>query len=75
MTGRCWATGRPTIRCCSPTPDYPGPYQDRAKNLMGLTAIGTPNATTLVFHLQFPFPDLPYVLAFPDTAPVLPERR
>jgi len=53
-------------------PNYPGPYQDRSKNLMGLTAIGTPNATTLVFHLQFPFPDLPYVLAFPDSAPVLP---
>ena len=53
-------------------PGYPGPYQDRAKNLMGLTAIGTPNATTLVFHLQFPFPDLPYVLAFPNSAPVLP---
>jgi ABC-type transport system substrate-binding protein len=53
-------------------PGYPGPYQDRAKNLTGLTAIGTPNATTLVFHLQFPFPDLPYVLAFPNSAPVLP---
>jgi peptide/nickel transport system substrate-binding protein len=53
-------------------PDYPGPYRDRSKNLMGLTAIGTPNATTLVFHLQFPFPDLPYVLAFPDSAPVPP---
>jgi ABC-type transport system substrate-binding protein len=53
-------------------PNYPGPYQDRSKNLMGLTAIGTPNATTLVFHLQFPFPDLPYVLAFPSSAPVLP---
>jgi len=53
-------------------PNYPGPYQDRAKNLMGLTAIDTPDATTLVFHLQSPFPDLPYVLAFPNTAPVLP---
>jgi peptide/nickel transport system substrate-binding protein len=53
-------------------PNYPGPYQDRSKNLMGLTAIGTPNATTLVFHLQFPFPDLPYVLAIPSSAPVLP---
>jgi ABC-type transport system substrate-binding protein/predicted Ser/Thr protein kinase len=53
-------------------PDYPGPYKDRSKNLMGLTAIDTPDATTLVFHLQFPFPDLPYVLAFPNTAPVLP---
>jgi peptide/nickel transport system substrate-binding protein len=53
-------------------PSYPGPYKDRAKNLMGLTAIDTPNSTTLVFHLQAPFPDLPYVLAFPSSAPVLP---
>jgi ABC-type transport system substrate-binding protein/predicted Ser/Thr protein kinase len=51
-------------------PNYPGPYQD--KSATGLTAIGTPNATTLVFHLQFPFPDLPYVLAFGETAPVPP---
>jgi peptide/nickel transport system substrate-binding protein len=51
-------------------PNYPGPYQDKSPT--GLTAIGTPNATTLVFHLQFAFPDLPYVLAFPGTAPVLP---
>ncbi len=51
-------------------PTYPGPYKD--KSAAGLTAIDTPNATTLVFHLQAPFPDLPYVLAFPNTAPVLP---
>ena len=51
-------------------PKYPGPYKD--KSATGLTAIDTPNATTLVFHLQAPFPDLPYVLAFPNTAPVLP---
>ena len=53
-------------------PNYPGPYKDRAKNLMGLSAIDVPNATTLVFHLQSPFPDLPYVLAFPSSAPVPP---
>src|SRR3984885_1897678 len=53
-------------------PTYPGPYKDRAKNLMGLTAIDVPNNTTLVFHLQAPFPDLPYVLAFPSSAPVPP---
>jgi ABC-type transport system substrate-binding protein len=51
-------------------PNYPGPYKD--KSAAGLTAIGTPDATTLVFHLQYPFPDLPYVLAFPNSAPVLP---
>jgi peptide/nickel transport system substrate-binding protein len=50
-------------------PKYPGPYKD--KSAAGLTAIDTPNATTLVFHLQSPFPDLPYVLAFPSSAPVL----
>jgi ABC-type transport system substrate-binding protein len=49
-------------------PKYPGPYKD--KSATGLTAIDTPNATTLVFHLQAPFPDLPYVLAFPSSAPV-----
>ena len=25
-----------------------------------------------MFHLVAPYPDLPYVLAFPNTAPVLP---
>jgi peptide/nickel transport system substrate-binding protein len=49
-------------------PKYPGPYKD--KNPAGLTAIDTPNATTLVFHLVAPFPDLPDVLAFPSSAPV-----
>ncbi len=51
-------------------PKYPGPYKDRAKNLMGLTSVQTPDATTIVFHLLAPFPDLPYVLAFPNTSPV-----
>ena len=51
-------------------PKYPGPYKD--KSAAGSTAIDTPNATTIVFHLQAAFPDLPYVLAFPNTAPVLP---
>ncbi len=55
-------------------PTYPGPFKDRSKNLMGLTAIDTPNATTLVFHLQAPYPDLPYVLAFPSSAPVPPAK-
>ncbi len=53
-------------------PTYPGPYKDKSPNKMGLTAIDVPNATTLVFHLQSAFPDLPYVLAFPSTAPVPP---
>lgn len=53
-------------------PKYPGPYKD--KSTTGLTAIDTPNATTLVFHLQSPFPDLPDVLSFPSSAPVLQSK-
>ena len=53
---------------------YPGPYQDRSKNLMGLTAVTTPNATTVVFHLAHPFADFNYVVAIPQTAPVPPGK-
>jgi peptide/nickel transport system substrate-binding protein len=53
---------------------YPGPYQDRAKNLLGLTAVQTPNATTIVFRLAHPFADFDYVVAIPQTAPVPPKQ-
>jgi peptide/nickel transport system substrate-binding protein len=46
---------------------YKGPYKDKNGNL---TAIETPNATTIVFHLAKPFADLNYVAALPQTAPV-----
>ena len=55
-------------------PKYPGPYKDQAKDLMGLTSVQTPDATTLVFHLAKPFPDLPYALAFSNSAPVPPAK-
>ena len=53
---------------------YPGPYKDRSKNLMGLTSITTPNPATVVFHLNQPFADFDYVVAFPQTAPVPPSK-
>jgi peptide/nickel transport system substrate-binding protein len=53
---------------------YPGPYKDRSMNLMGLTAITTPNPTTVIFHLKEPFADFNYVVAFPQTAPVPPNK-
>ena len=56
------------------SPAYPGPYKDRAKNLMGLKAVQTPNATTIVFHLAAPFADFNYVAAIPQTAPVPPNK-
>jgi peptide/nickel transport system substrate-binding protein len=53
---------------------YPGPYKDRSKNIMGLTAVSTPNATTVVFHLAHPFADFNYVAAIPQSAPVPPNK-
>ncbi len=47
---------------------YKGPYKDKSKT--GLTAIDTPDATTIVFHLAKPFADFNYVAAIPQTAPV-----
>jgi peptide/nickel transport system substrate-binding protein len=55
-------------------PAYPGPYKDRSKNIMGLNAVQTPNATTIVFHLAKPFADFNYVVAIPQTAPVPPSK-
>jgi peptide/nickel transport system substrate-binding protein len=55
-------------------PVYPGPYKDRSKNIMGLNAVQTPNATTIVFHLAKPFADFNYVVAIPQTAPVPPSK-
>lgn len=51
---------------------YPGPYKD--KSAAGLTAITTPNPTTIVFNLNQPFADFNYVVAFPQTAPVEPSK-
>src|SRR5690349_22669065 len=51
---------------------YPGPYKD--KNLMGLKAVQTPDAHTIVFHLAKPFADFNYVAAIPQTAPVPPKK-
>lgn len=51
---------------------YPGPYKD--KSATGLTAITTPNATTIVFQLNQAFADFNYVVAFPQTAPVPPNK-
>jgi peptide/nickel transport system substrate-binding protein len=53
---------------------YPGPFKDRSKNLMGLTAVDTPDASTIVFHLNQPFADFNYVVAFPQSAPVPPDK-
>jgi peptide/nickel transport system substrate-binding protein len=53
---------------------YPGPFKDKAKNVMGLTSVTTPDPATIVFHLKQPFADFNYVVAFPQTAPVPPDK-
>jgi peptide/nickel transport system substrate-binding protein len=53
---------------------YPGPYKNRSKNLMGLTAVTTPDPTTVVFHLAHPFSDFDYVVSIPQSAPVPPAK-
>ncbi len=51
---------------------YPGPYVDRARNVMGLSSVTTPDPTTVVFHLNQPFADFNYVVALPQSTPVEP---
>ena len=46
---------------------YKGPFKDKTGNL---TAITTPDSTTIVFQLNQPFADFDYVVAFPQSAPV-----
>jgi ABC-type transport system substrate-binding protein/serine/threonine protein kinase len=53
---------------------YTGPYKDRAKNLMGLSSVTTPDAYTIQFRLQSPFPDFDHIMALPATAPVPPDK-
>lgn len=51
---------------------YKGPF--KTANKFGLTAVTTPNPTTIVFNLKQPFADFNYVVAFPQTAPVPPSK-
>ncbi|MBV2353133.1 ABC transporter substrate-binding protein [Streptomyces sp. J2-1] len=54
---RDWLTG---------AADYQGPYKDKK----GLSAIGTPDARTLVFHLNKPEGEFPYLATQTQFAPV-----
>jgi peptide/nickel transport system substrate-binding protein len=49
---------------------YPGPYDDSDPEKLGLKSVATPDSHTIVFHLEQPFRDFPYVLAMSDAAPV-----
>jgi peptide/nickel transport system substrate-binding protein len=49
---------------------YPGPYKDTDPNKLGLKAVQTPDDKTIVFNLNKPLPDFPYLLQIPGSAPV-----
>jgi peptide/nickel transport system substrate-binding protein len=51
---------------------YKGPYKD--KNLDDFKGVTTPDDSTVVIHLKNPFPDMDYLVTFPQTAPV-PQAR
>lgn len=51
-------------------PKYNGPYKDTDPNHLGLKSVDTPDDSTIVFHLQKPFSDFPYLLAMGGAAPV-----
>ena len=51
----------------NPGKGYQGPYKDKTGDLKSIV---TPNASTIVFHLQKPFADFDYLTSNPQTAPV-----
>ncbi|MCW2637480.1 MAG: ABC-type dipeptide transport system [Blastococcus sp.] len=53
-----------------PKNPYAGPYQDEAKDKLGLGAIETPDDRTIVFRLRAAQPDFQFVLALPSSGPV-----
>lgn len=49
---------------------YTSPYKDKAPDKLGLKAVDTPDATTIVFHLKKPFSGFDYFAMQPGTMPV-----
>jgi peptide/nickel transport system substrate-binding protein len=53
-----------------PKNPYPGPYDDRSPDKLGLASVETPDDRTITFHLNQPFADWNYVMALPSVTPV-----
>jgi peptide/nickel transport system substrate-binding protein len=49
---------------------YKGPYTDNSPGHLGLSTVQTPNAHTIIFHLNQPFAEWNYVMTLLDTTPV-----
>ncbi len=53
---------------CIDAATYKGPYKD--KNISYFKCVDTSDDTTVVIKFKDPFPDMDYLVAFPQTAPV-----
>ncbi|MFC0599361.1 ABC transporter substrate-binding protein [Streptomyces palmae] len=73
---RLWAkdviSGGPTylVDVLDPKGKYKGPYKDKTKDKLGLSAIETPDDKTITFHLAKPNGDFEQLLAMPAGSPV-----
>ncbi|WP_345748562.1 ABC transporter substrate-binding protein [Streptomyces sp. ODS28] len=57
-----------------PDGKYKGPYKDKSKDKLGLKAIETPDAKTIVFKLPKPNVDFEKMLAMPSGSPVRADK-
>ncbi|RSS84211.1 ABC transporter substrate-binding protein [Streptomyces sp. WAC06614] len=57
-----------------PDKTYPGPYKDTAPDKLGLQAIETPDAKTIIFKLPKPNGDFEQMLAMPAASPVKADK-
>ncbi|MYX25328.1 ABC transporter substrate-binding protein [Streptomyces sp. SID8381] len=77
---RAWAqdvlSGGPIYlqQMLDPKNTYKGPYKDTSKDHLGLKAIETPDAKTIVFHLPKPNSDFLQVLAMVTASPVRQDK-
>ncbi|MFJ6794225.1 ABC transporter substrate-binding protein [Streptomyces sp. NPDC091268] len=77
---RTWAqdviSGGPVylMQVLDPKTEYPGPYKDTAPDKLGLKAIETPDAKTIIFKLPAPNGDFEQMLAMPAASPVKQEK-
>jgi peptide/nickel transport system substrate-binding protein len=77
---RTWAqdviSGGPVylMQVLDPKTEYPGPYKDTAPDKLGLKAIETPDAKTVIFHLPQPNGDFEQMLAMPAASPVKQDK-
>ncbi|NUK82862.1 ABC transporter substrate-binding protein [Streptomyces lunaelactis] len=77
---RTWAqdviSGGPVYlsQVLDPKTEYKGPYKDTTPDKLGLKAIETPDAKTIIFKLPKPNGDFEQMLAMPAASPVKKEK-